>query len=94
MGIGIGWPNASASNQQPTVYTYSINNCSGPQGLAYSTSSVLSEGVVLYIDPGLTSEVDYGVFGEPFNADTNDLIPGYFCNNFGVVFNSSILECP
>jgi hypothetical protein len=93
IGIGIGWPNASASNS-PTVYTYQVTNCGGPQGPVYSTASVFEAGIVLYLDSGLTSLVDYNAFGEPFNVGSNEPAPGYFCHDDGVVDNSSIEQCP
>jgi hypothetical protein len=95
MGIGIGWPNANGqATPPPTVYIYSINNCGGYQGEAYSTSSAFLEGMVLYTDIGLNSLANYSTWGEPFNEFPNEPVPGYFCDNNGVLFNSLVGECP
>jgi hypothetical protein len=92
MGIGIGWPNASASNL-PTVYTYQGNNCGGFQGVIYSAAPVFEAGITIYNDPELTEPVDSNAFGDPFNVDPNELIPGFVCDNNGLVSNSDTL-CP
>jgi hypothetical protein len=94
MGIGIGWPNASAgSTPPPTVYEYQGNNCGGFQGVIYSASPVFQAGITIYNDPELTEPVDSNAFGDPFNVDPNELIPGFVCDNDGLVSNSDTL-CP
>ena len=93
MGIGIGWPNASASNQVPGVYTYEVNNCGGPQGLIYSSSPVFEAGITIYLNIGLTEPVESNTFGDPFNVGLNEPSPGYKCNDVGFVVESNT-TCP
>jgi hypothetical protein len=68
MGIGIGWPNASASTS--VIYTFIIANCAGETAYVYSMSSIIQPGIYVYTDVELTI---------PFGS-----IPGKFWNeDFG-----------
>jgi len=94
IGIGIGWPNANTqATPPPTVYTYQGNNCDGFQGEIYSAAPVFQAGITIYIDPELTEPVNSTAFGDPFNVDPNELIPGFACDNDGLVYNSDTI-CP
>jgi len=58
MGIGIGWPNASAQAGNPTVYTINLYGCGlGPPFATYSSSPTFAVGVYLYVDTALTIPV-------------------------------------
>jgi hypothetical protein len=58
MGIGIGWPNASAQAGNPTVYTINLYECNpGPAFVTYSLSSTFAVGIYLYVDAALTIPV-------------------------------------
>jgi hypothetical protein len=92
MGIGIGWPNASASNL-PTVYAYEINTCSGVEGTVYSSSSVFQDGIYIYLDAQLNQPVESNTFAAPFNKFPDEPSPGYQCNDVGLVGGSGN-TCP
>jgi hypothetical protein len=88
MGIGIGWPNASAPTA-PTVYAYEINTCSGVEGTVYSSSSVFEAGITIYLNSELTEPVESTTFDDPFNKFPDEPFPGYKCNDVGLVSISS-----
>lgn len=77
----------------PIVYTYQVNDCSGEKGPIYSSSSVFEEGITIYLNSDLTDPVNSTTFGDPFNIDPNELVPGYNCNDDGIVANSTE-TCP
>jgi hypothetical protein len=77
----------------PTVYTYEINNCGGPQGTIYSSSPVFEAGITIYLNIELTEPVESNTFGDPFNKFPNEPSSGYKCKDFGFVVESNT-TCP
>jgi len=64
MGIGIGWPNASAQAGNPTVYTINLYECNpGPAFVTYSLSPTFAVGIYLYVDAALTIPVTSAIAG-------------------------------
>ena len=58
-GISIGWPNASASAGEPTIYTINLYGCvPGPPFVTYSISPDFAVGISLFVDNGLTVPVN------------------------------------
>ena len=77
MGIGIGWPNASASN---SAYSLIITNCQDDIIYLYSADSVFAEGIYLYVDEALTIPFD----GE---GKTYNIWNGFPINNGNLIFS-------
>jgi len=66
MGIGIGWPNASASNSPlpPTVYSFLTTSCcAGDLVTLYTTSPSFQVGIMVYTDPELQIPYTQGEYG-------------------------------
>lgn len=78
MGIGIGWPNASAQATPPTVYTINLYGCGpGPAFVTYSLSPTFAIGVYLYVDTTLTvpvTAVAGPAVGNPQHVITGGLV--------------------
>ncbi len=77
MGIGIGWPNASAPTP-PTVYSFTIYNCGSVIGTVYSSSNSFAVGNYIYSASNLTSPYNGLAAGSAdaptLNIVTNGLI--------------------
>ena len=58
MGIGMGWPNATASSTNS--YALTIMNCAGTIAYIYSASSTFEPGIYVYTNPELTTPFDGG----------------------------------
>lgn len=81
MGIGIGWPNASASNAS---YSFYITNCAGQFGLIYSTTTEFVPGIYLYNDAQLS--IPFDGQDEVYNkAGDEPITGGYIVSSTGEV---------
>jgi hypothetical protein len=88
MGIGIGWPNASASNQSQMVYFGIAGVCSGvtPSGSTQLVdSSVYQTGDYVEFDNGPFGETGRVILGEQIAEYENPIY-----NIYGSVYTS----CP
>lgn len=74
MGIGMGWPNASAG--ATNSYLLLIMNCAGNGAGVYSESSTFGPGIYVYSNPQLTLPFDGGGGGVFWNTYTGSAISG------------------
>jgi len=91
MGIGIGWPNASAYLAGPP-YKLAITNCAGDTiAYPYSSSDVFGPGIYLYEDRALT--IPFFIPGT-WNAFTGlPIEDGYLIDNTNGQVKTTLQSC-
>ena len=82
MGIGIGWPNASAS-ASPNVYLIRLWGCTGSTApsTTYSLDSEFKPGIYLFSDIELTTPFT-GIGGEFEGGNQYTITDGLVTNEF------------